>query len=72
MQAVPYPFCSLHPKKPDVMGYHNGDEIPNYWAYASEFALQDHMFESDSSWSMPEHLYLVSGWSAHCTVKTTR
>jgi len=27
------------------------------------------MFESDTSWSMPEHLYLVSGWSAKCTKK---
>ena len=63
------PWCSRTPKKPDVMGYHDGREIPNYWAYAGEFALQDHMFESDSSWSLPEHLYLLSGWSAHCRKK---
>jgi phospholipase C len=25
------------------------------------------MFESDTSWSLPSHLYLVSGWSARCT-----
>jgi phospholipase C len=25
------------------------------------------MFESDSSWSLPAHLYLVSGWSAKCS-----
>ena len=49
---------------PDVMGYHDGREIPNYWAYAHDFVLQDHMFESDTSWSLPVHLYLVSGWSA--------
>jgi len=63
---VDSPFCSRHPKLPDVMGYHDWREIPNYWDYASQFVLQDHMFESDSSWSMPEHLYLVSGWSARC------
>jgi phospholipase C len=63
------PGCTLDRKKPDVMGYHDGSEIPNYWAYASHFALQDHMFESDSSWSLPQHLYMVSGWSAHCTKK---
>jgi phospholipase C len=63
------PRCSYSPKKPDVMGYHDWREIPNYWDYASNFVLQDHMFESDSSWSMPEHLYLVSGWSAKCTRK---
>jgi phospholipase C len=63
------PRCSLMPGKPDVMGYHDWREIPNYWDYAIQFVLQDHMFESDSSWSLPEHLYLVSGWSALCTTK---
>ena len=63
------PRCSLLPREPDVMGYHDWREIPNYWNYASNFVLQDHMFQSDASWSMPEHLYLVSGWSAKCTIK---
>jgi phospholipase C len=63
------PYCSRHPKRPDVMGYHDSREIPNYWEYARNFVLQDHMFESDSSWSLPEHLYLVSGWSARCKKK---
>jgi len=52
---------------PDVMGYHDGREIPNYWTYASDFVLDDHMFEPVDSWSLPSHLYLVSGWSARCT-----
>ncbi|MHB8328501.1 MAG: alkaline phosphatase family protein [Acidimicrobiales bacterium] len=51
----------------DVMGYHNGSDIPNYWSYAEHFVLQDHMFESVHSWSFPSHLYLVSGWSATCS-----
>ena len=51
----------------DVMGYHDQREIPNYWAYASNFVLQDHMFESNASWSLPAHLYEVSAWSAYCT-----
>jgi phospholipase C len=51
---------------PDVMGYHTGAEIPNYWAYARNFVLNDHMFEPVKSWSLPEHLYLVSAWSARC------
>jgi phospholipase C len=63
------PTCARHPKRPDVMGYHDGNEIPNYWSYASQFALQDHMFEQDSSWSLPQHLYMVSAWSARCTEK---
>jgi phospholipase C len=52
-----------------VMGYHDWHEIPNYWTYARRFVLQDHMFQSDTSWSLPQHLYMVSGWSAHCTIK---
>ena len=52
---------------PDVMGYHTAAEIPNYWAYARNFVLADHMFEPVSSWSLPDHLYMVSAWSAKCT-----
>src|SRR6476659_9764103 len=51
---------------PDVMGYHTASEIPNYWAYAHHFVLQDHLFEGVRSWSLPSHLDLVSGWSARC------
>ncbi|MCL5947334.1 MAG: alkaline phosphatase family protein [Chloroflexi bacterium] len=51
----------------DVMGYHDQSDIPNYWAYAQHFVLQDHMFESVHSWSFPSHLFLISGWSAGCS-----
>jgi phospholipase C len=51
----------------DVMGYHDQREIPNYWTYAKNFVLQDHMFEPSLSWSLVSHLYMVSGWSAKCT-----
>ncbi|MBV8432580.1 MAG: hypothetical protein JO244_15555, partial [Solirubrobacterales bacterium] len=51
----------------DVMGYHDAGEIPNYWAYARNFVLQDHMYEPNASWSLPEHLFQVSEWSAFCT-----
>jgi phospholipase C len=50
----------------DVMGYHDGGDIPNYWAYAQNFVLQDHMFEPVNSWSLPSHLDMVSNWSAQC------
>jgi phospholipase C len=60
------PACSFTPKRPDVMGYKDQRDIPNYWTYARHFVLQDHMFQSDLSWSMPQHLFLVSGWSALC------
>ena len=50
----------------DVMGYHSGSDIPNYWAYAKNFVLQDHMFEPVATYSLPSHLAMVSGWSATC------
>jgi phospholipase C len=61
------PACSLAPSKPDVMGYHDRRELPNYWSYARHFVLQDHLFQSDTSWSLPGHLYMISGWSAKCS-----
>jgi phospholipase C len=51
----------------DVMGFHDEREIPNYWAYAYNFVLQDRMFEPASSWSLVSHLYMVSEWSAVCS-----
>jgi phospholipase C len=65
--SIDVPSCSLAPRKPDVMGYHDWHEIPNYWAYAHNFVLNDHMFESVNSWSLAAHLGMVSGWSARCT-----
>lgn len=62
----PYiPTCA-HGRFVDVMGYHDERDIPNYWAYARAFVLQDHMFEPNASWSLPEHLFQVSAWSARC------
>ncbi len=60
------PECS-NSATPDVMGYHTGAEIPNYWTYAGTSRVDDHMFEPVASWSLPDHLYLVSGWSAKCS-----
>ncbi|MEY2448812.1 MAG: hypothetical protein QOH79_2288 [Acidimicrobiaceae bacterium] len=51
---------------PDVMGWHDARDIPNYWSYANDFVLQDRMFEPNASWSLPEHLFMVSEWSARC------
>jgi phospholipase C len=63
---VTNPACA-NSATPDVMGYHTQSDIPNYWSYANNYVLQDHMFEPNASWSLPEHLFQVSEWSAHCT-----
>ena len=64
--GVDNPNCSPS-ATPDVMGYHDAREIPNYWTYAQNFVLDDHMFEPVRSWSFAAHLYMVSGWSAYCS-----
>ena len=71
--------CRLHPTtppcpqatpgpqgQPDIMGFKTRREIPNYWDYADHYTLFDHMFAPVDSWTLPSHLYLVSGWSAWC------
>ena len=60
------PTCT-NSVKTDVMGYKDARDIPNYWAYAENFVLQDEMFQPNASWSFPEHLYLVSEWAARCS-----
>jgi phospholipase C len=49
-----------------MMAYHTGSDLPNYWSYARNFVLQDHMFEPNASWSLPSSLFKVSEWSAAC------
>jgi phospholipase C len=57
-----------NPTNQSVMGYHTGLEIPNYWTYANDYVLQDDLFAASTGYSLPQHLFLVSGWSAQCTV----
>jgi phospholipase C len=51
----------------DTVGYHTAAELPNYWAYAHNFVLQDQLFEGVRAWSMASHLDMVSEWVAVCT-----
>ncbi|HEX6844321.1 MAG TPA: alkaline phosphatase family protein, partial [Actinomycetota bacterium] len=63
------PACDeyLGPRRqPDVLSYHDAREIPNYWTWAEAFVLQDRMFGPTDSWTLPAHLFLVSGWAASC------
>ncbi len=48
---------------PDTMGYYDRTDIPNYWQYASEFALDDNFFSSLMGPSLPNHLYTISATS---------
>jgi phospholipase C len=62
------PDCKVGSKSDivDVMGYHDGTDLPNYWAYAKSNVLMDHFYESIHSWSQPGHFEIFSGWVAKC------
>ncbi|HEX4490385.1 MAG TPA: alkaline phosphatase family protein [Acidimicrobiia bacterium] len=60
--------CGYPKPYPDVMSYKLRSDIPEYWEYADNYVLQDHMFGSGRSWSLPEHMSLVSDWSARCYI----
>jgi uncharacterized protein (TIGR03437 family) len=47
----------------DVMGWHDYRELPNYWDYAQLYVLQDRLFESITSYSLPAHLYMLAAQS---------
>ena len=45
------------------MTEHSQADIPNYYSYASTFALGDHTFSSMKGPSMPNHLYTIAAQS---------
>ncbi|HLY16607.1 MAG TPA: alkaline phosphatase family protein [Bryobacteraceae bacterium] len=47
----------------DAMAWHDYHEIPNYWSYAKLYVLQDRLFESIASYSLPAHLYMLAAQS---------
>lgn len=47
----------------DVMSWHDFNEIPNYWSYAQLYVLQDRLFESVRSSSLPAHLFMIAAQS---------
>jgi phospholipase C len=47
----------------DTMGYYDGSDIPNYWAYAGHFTLCDRFFSSLMGPSLPNHLYTIAAQS---------
>jgi phospholipase C len=57
-----------------TMGYYDGQDIPNYWAYATHYTLADHFFSSFNGPSSNNHLYSVSAQDGgilqfDCTMK---
>jgi len=40
-------------------------DIPNYWAYARRFTLDDHVFSTIQGPSFPNHLYSIAGEGAN-------
>lgn len=46
-----------------ALGFFDGRDIPNYWAYAQHFTLADHFFSSLMGPTMPNRFYTVAGQS---------
>jgi uncharacterized protein (TIGR03437 family) len=59
----PAPNCTPGRDPRDVLGWHDSHEISNYWSYANLYVLQDRMFESVASYSLPAHLYMLAAQS---------
>ena len=59
----PAPNCSPGTDPRDVMGYKDQTDISNYWSWAKLYVLQDRMFESITSYSLPAHLYMLAAQS---------
>ena len=53
------PICSQRSANPDVMGYHDGRDIPNYWAYARNFVLRT----TSTSRTPPGVFLRICSWS---------
>jgi len=47
----------------DALSWHDSREIPNYWSWAKLYVLQDRLFESVLSYSLPAHLYMLAAQS---------
>lgn len=52
--------------QPDAMSYKDRRDIPEYWAMADWGVLQDRLFASVDSYSLPAHQFILSGWAASC------
>ena len=47
----------------DTLGYYDGSDIPNYWAYAKQFTLADNFFSSFAGPTLPNRLYTLAAQS---------
>ena len=61
------PGLRATPGHADVMGYHDGHEIPNYWTYAKTSCCRTTCSSRTRRGACPAHLFMVSEWSARCT-----
>lgn len=46
-----------------ALSQHDEQDIPNYWAYAKAFTLDDHFFSTIAGPTFPNHLAMVAGQS---------
>ncbi len=56
----------------ETMGYYDGTDIPNYWAYARYFTLADRFFCSSTGPSLPNHLFALAASAGDVTSNALR
>jgi phospholipase C len=56
----------------ETMGYYDGTDIPNYWAYARHFALADRFFCSSTGPSLPNHLFALAAQAGRVVSNSIR
>ena len=58
----PCPQATHGPQgQPDVMGYHTGTSSRSTGSTPRRYTLHDRMFAPTDSWTLPAHLFLISG-----------
>src|SRR5258708_11210343 len=50
------------------MGWHVQRESRNDWACEGDCGRRANMYEANTTWSLPQHLFMVSEWSARCSI----
>jgi len=68
IESAESPRQAYDPYPDEVMGYHTCSDLPAYCAYAASGVLFDNFYAATTSYSTTSHLYMVSNWSAYCSV----
>jgi len=64
--------CKVGQDPRDTLAWQDARDIPNYWNYAHLYVLQDRMFSSTASNTLPNRLYLLTGQDGQSAGKASQ